>query len=30
VQISLAGDKHMRVSWDTSDKSSPSVVECGT
>ncbi|PHU13038.1 Purple acid phosphatase 21 [Capsicum chinense] len=30
VHISLAGDKRIRVSWITSDKSSPSVVEYGT
>ncbi|RID63107.1 hypothetical protein BRARA_E02133 [Brassica rapa] len=30
VHISLAGDKHMRVSWVTNDKSSPSFVEYGT
>ncbi|EFH59507.1 ATPAP18/PAP18 [Arabidopsis lyrata subsp. lyrata] len=30
VHISLAGDKHMRVTWVTSDKSSPSFVEYGT
>ncbi|XP_028760293.1 purple acid phosphatase 18 [Neltuma alba] len=30
VHISLAGDKHMRVSWITDDDSSPSVVEYGT
>ncbi|KAF3605952.1 hypothetical protein DY000_02049669 [Brassica cretica] len=30
VHISLAGDKHMRVSWVTNDKSSPSCVEYGT
>lgn len=30
VHISLAGDKHMRVSWITSDKSAPSIVHYGT
>ncbi|XP_052208184.1 purple acid phosphatase 18 [Diospyros lotus] len=30
VHISLAGDKHMRVTWITNDKSSPSTVEYGT
>ncbi|XP_059441254.1 purple acid phosphatase 18 [Corylus avellana] len=30
VHISLAGDKHMRVTWVTGDKSSPSSVEYGT
>ncbi|KAJ8763600.1 hypothetical protein K2173_003072 [Erythroxylum novogranatense] len=30
VHISLAGDKHIRVSWITDDKSSPSIVEYGT
>ncbi|XP_019196501.1 PREDICTED: purple acid phosphatase 18 [Ipomoea nil] len=30
VHISLAGDKHIRVSWMTSDKSAPSRVEYGT
>ncbi|TXG67815.1 hypothetical protein EZV62_009090 [Acer yangbiense] len=30
VHISLAGEKHMRVSWITDDNSSPSVVEYGT
>ncbi|KAG8386135.1 hypothetical protein BUALT_Bualt03G0117500 [Buddleja alternifolia] len=30
VHISLAGAKHMRVTWVTSDKHSPSVVEYGT
>ncbi|XP_022857759.1 purple acid phosphatase 18-like [Olea europaea var. sylvestris] len=30
VHISLAGDKHMRITWITSDKSSPSIVEYGT
>lgn len=30
VHISLAGDKHIRVSWITNDKSSPSRVEYGT
>ncbi|XP_057975870.1 purple acid phosphatase 18 [Malania oleifera] len=30
VHISLAGDKHMRVSWITHDKDSPSMVEYGT
>lgn len=30
MHVSLAGDKHIRVSWITSDKSSPSVVEYGT
>ncbi|XP_058093943.1 purple acid phosphatase 18 [Magnolia sinica] len=30
VHISLVGDKHMRVTWITDDKSSPSVVEYGT
>ncbi|KAL1189701.1 Purple acid phosphatase 18 [Cardamine amara subsp. amara] len=30
VHISLAGDKHMRVTWVTNDKSSPSFVEYGT
>lgn len=29
VHISLAGDKHMRVSWITDDESSPSFVEYG-
>ncbi|KAJ8622071.1 hypothetical protein MRB53_030600 [Persea americana] len=29
VHISLAGDKHMRVSWITDDESSPSIVEYG-
>lgn len=29
VHISLAGDKHMRVTWITSDGSSPSIVEFG-
>ncbi|KAK9089682.1 hypothetical protein Scep_028764 [Stephania cephalantha] len=30
VHISLAGDKHMRISWITEDGSSPSLVEYGT
>ncbi|KAG5064687.1 hypothetical protein AAZX31_02G272800 [Glycine max] len=30
VHISLAGDKHMRVTWITDDKHSPSYVEYGT
>ncbi|KAI3863145.1 hypothetical protein MKW98_015603 [Papaver atlanticum] len=30
VHISLAGDKHMRISWVTEDQSSPSLVEYGT
>lgn len=30
VHISLAGDKHIRVSWVTDDKSCPSTVEYGT
>ncbi|CAH9110656.1 unnamed protein product [Cuscuta epithymum] len=30
VHISLDGEKHIRVSWITSDKSSPSLVEYGT
>ncbi|KAL5542084.1 hypothetical protein UlMin_009794 [Ulmus minor] len=30
VHISLAGDKQMRVSWITDDKSAPSFVEYGT
>ncbi|MED6186032.1 Purple acid phosphatase 18 [Stylosanthes scabra] len=30
VHISLSGDKHIRVSWITDDKSAPSVVEYGT
>ncbi|XP_022877526.1 purple acid phosphatase 18-like [Olea europaea var. sylvestris] len=30
VHISLAGDKHMRITWITIDKSSPSFVEYGT
>ncbi|XP_047974309.1 purple acid phosphatase 18-like [Salvia hispanica] len=30
VHISLAGEKHMRVSWTTTSKHSPSVVEYGT
>ncbi|KAJ8754622.1 hypothetical protein K2173_010713 [Erythroxylum novogranatense] len=30
VHISLAGDKHMRVSWITEDKSAPSIVDYGT
>ncbi|BFG29536.1 hypothetical protein CerSpe_158100 [Prunus speciosa] len=30
VHISLAGDKHMRVTWITNDKSAPSIVEYGT
>ncbi|KAJ6980202.1 purple acid phosphatase 18-like [Populus alba x Populus x berolinensis] len=30
VHISLAGDKHMRVSWVTNDKSAASMVEYGT
>ncbi|XP_016465792.1 purple acid phosphatase 18-like [Nicotiana tabacum] len=30
VHISLAGDKHIRVSWVTTDKSSLSVIEYGT
>lgn len=30
VHISLAGDKLMRVTWITDDKSAPSVVEYGT
>ncbi|XP_027170324.1 purple acid phosphatase 18 [Coffea eugenioides] len=29
VHISLAGDKHMRVTWITDDKSAPSVVNYG-
>lgn len=29
VHISLAGDKHMRITWITSDESSPSIVEYG-
>ncbi|PSR96287.1 Purple acid phosphatase [Actinidia chinensis var. chinensis] len=30
VHISLAGNRHMRVTWITSDKHSPSIVEYGT
>eukprot|EP00262_Sarcandra_glabra_P005201 TRINITY_DN16555_c0_g1_i2.p1 TRINITY_DN16555_c0_g1~~TRINITY_DN16555_c0_g1_i2.p1 ORF type:complete len:416 (-),score=55.36 TRINITY_DN16555_c0_g1_i2:201-1421(-) len=30
VHISLAGDKHMRITWITDDESSPSVVDYGT
>ncbi|GLT62108.1 hypothetical protein SLA2020_347700 [Shorea laevis] len=30
VHISLAGDKHMRITWITYDKSAPSIVEYGT
>ncbi|KAL8159957.1 hypothetical protein V2J09_001494 [Rumex salicifolius] len=30
VHVSLAGENHMRVSWITDDKSSPSIVEYGT
>ncbi|KAF5781551.1 putative Acid phosphatase [Helianthus annuus] len=30
VHISLAGENHMRVTWITSDASSPSLVEYGT
>ncbi|KAH6775744.1 purple acid phosphatase 18 [Perilla frutescens var. hirtella] len=30
VHISLAGEKHMRISWVTSSKDSPSIVEYGT
>ncbi|KAL0311026.1 UNVERIFIED_CONTAM: Purple acid phosphatase 18 [Sesamum angustifolium] len=30
VHISLAGDKHMRITWVTNDKHSPSIVEYGT
>ncbi|KAK2377810.1 Purple acid phosphatase 18 [Trifolium repens] len=30
VHISLAGDKHMRITWITDDKHSPSFVEYGT
>ncbi|XP_040986275.1 purple acid phosphatase 18 [Juglans microcarpa x Juglans regia] len=30
VHISLAGDRHMRVTWVTVDKYSPSIVEYGT
>ncbi|KAF9672983.1 hypothetical protein SADUNF_Sadunf11G0101100 [Salix dunnii] len=30
VHISLAGDKHMRVSWVTNDKSAASMIEYGT
>ncbi|KAL2322631.1 hypothetical protein Fmac_027010 [Flemingia macrophylla] len=30
VHISLAGDRHMRVTWITDDKSAPSTVEYGT
>ncbi|XAR67457.1 Acid phosphatase [Bertholletia excelsa] len=30
VHISLAGDRHMRVTWITDDKSTPSIVEYGT
>lgn len=30
MHISLAGEKHMRVTWITDDKSSPSTVEYGT
>ncbi|KAI0497878.1 hypothetical protein KFK09_021116 [Dendrobium nobile] len=30
VHISLAGEKHMRISWVTDDKSFPSLVEYGT
>lgn len=30
VHISLAGDKHLRISWITSDKKAPSIVEYGT
>ncbi|CAN1318759.1 Purple acid phosphatase 18 [Linum perenne] len=30
VHISLAGDNHMRISWVTDDKSSPSTVKYGT
>ncbi|KAF5189256.1 Purple acid phosphatase [Thalictrum thalictroides] len=30
VHISLAGEKHMRITWITEDESSPSMVEYGT
>ncbi|XVF70616.1 hypothetical protein PTKIN_Ptkin11bG0177100 [Pterospermum kingtungense] len=30
VHISLAGEKHMRISWVTDDKSASSIVEYGT
>lgn len=30
VHISLAGDQHMRVTWITNDKSSPTLIEYGT
>ncbi|ONK75004.1 uncharacterized protein A4U43_C03F12310 [Asparagus officinalis] len=30
VHISLAGEKHMRITWITDDGSSPSIVEYGT
>ncbi|XVF34020.1 hypothetical protein REPUB_Repub18cG0021000 [Reevesia pubescens] len=30
VHISLAGEKQMRISWVTDDKSAPSIVEYGT
>ncbi|XP_072951489.1 purple acid phosphatase 18 [Typha angustifolia] len=30
VHISLAGEKHMRVTWITDDQSSPSIVDYGT
>ncbi|KAG1368290.1 Purple acid phosphatase [Cocos nucifera] len=30
VHISLAGEKHMRISWITDDESSPSIVKYGT
>lgn len=30
VHISLAGEKHMRISWVTSSKHAPSIVEYGT
>ncbi|XP_062018042.1 purple acid phosphatase 18-like isoform X2 [Rosa rugosa] len=30
VHISLAGDKHMQVTWATGDRSAPSIVEYGT
>ncbi|KAL8509974.1 hypothetical protein ACS0TY_016983 [Phlomoides rotata] len=29
VHISLAGDKHMRITWVTNDRNSPSIVEYG-
>nr|CAD1829357.1 unnamed protein product [Ananas comosus var. bracteatus] len=30
VHISLAGEKHMRITWITDDQSAPSIVEYGT